>query len=27
VQTAQADKDMIPRLLAYAERLKNLEPG
>ncbi|MBR7015249.1 MAG: helix-turn-helix transcriptional regulator [Lachnospiraceae bacterium] len=27
VQTAQADKDMIPRLLAYAERLKSLEPG
>ena len=24
VQTAQADKDMIPRLLAYAEKLKNL---
>ena len=27
VRTAQADKDMIPRLLAYAERLKSLEPG
>ena len=24
VRTAQADKDMIPRLLAYAEKLKNL---
>ena len=24
VRTAQANKDMIPRLLAYAEKLKNL---